>query len=90
MNKILKFLLNCLEIFLISFIVFLAFVCVQKYIVPNLPMNKNDVQEKKIESLEKENEMYKNEHPLLGDIGEQYKNMIKEEEKTEVVEGSEN
>lgn len=27
-----------------------------------------------------EDEMYKNEHPILGDIGEQYKDMIKEEE----------
>jgi hypothetical protein len=37
-----------------------------------------------------EDEMYKNEHPILGDIGEQYKEMIKEEEKTKVEEGSEN
>lgn len=27
-----------------------------------------------------ENEMYKNEHPILGDIGEEYKDMIKKEE----------
>lgn len=68
MNRILKFLLNCLEIFLTSFLVLLAFVCIQKYIVPNLPMNKSDVQEKKIEALEKENEMYKNEFNKLNEM----------------------
>ena len=30
-----------------------------------------------------ENEMYKNEHPVLGDIGEQYKDMYKDEEEGE-------
>jgi hypothetical protein len=36
-----------------------------------------------------EDEMYKDEHQILGAIGKEYKDMIKKEEEQEVIEGSE-
>lgn len=36
-----------------------------------------------------EDEMYKDEHPILGAIGKEYKEMIRKEEEKETVEGSE-
>lgn len=68
LNRIKKLSTELISYFVIFFIAFAAFAIVEKYVIPILPMNKSDLQEKKIESLEKENEMYRTEFNKLNQM----------------------